>query len=109
MVARLGGDEFVVLQVGLSQPSEATYLADRLMKILDAPYDIGDLDVRCGTSIGIAIAPTDAKEWERLLSCADAALYKAKAEGRNTVCFLRLEWMRSFASAVEWKWRCGRA
>jgi diguanylate cyclase (GGDEF)-like protein len=87
MVSRLGGDEFVVLQIGLSQPSGATYLADRLMKILDEPYDIGDLDVRCGASIGIAIAPTDAMEWDQLLSCSDAALYKAKAEGRNTICF----------------------
>jgi diguanylate cyclase (GGDEF)-like protein len=87
MVARLGGDEFVVLQVGISQPSGATHLADRLMKILNEPYDIGGLEVQCGTSIGVAIAPTDAKEWDRLLSCADAALYKAKAEGRNTICF----------------------
>jgi len=87
MVARFGGDEFVVLQVGLSQPGGAAHLADRLKGILDEPYDMGGLPVRCGASIGVAIAPTDAREWEALLSCADAALYKAKAEGRNTVCF----------------------
>lgn len=87
MVARLGGDEFVVLQVGMAQPAGATSLADRLIAILSEPYDIGGLKLACGASIGVAIAPTDAEEWESLLSCADAALYKAKAEGRNTVCF----------------------
>jgi diguanylate cyclase (GGDEF)-like protein len=87
MVARLGGDEFVILQVGMAQPSGAGFLANRLMKILAEPYDIGDAQVACGASIGVAISPTDAEEWDALLSCADIALYKAKAEGRNTVCF----------------------
>jgi diguanylate cyclase (GGDEF)-like protein len=87
MVARLGGDEFVILQVGMAQPSGASYLANRLMRILSEPYDIFDSQLVCGASIGVAIAPTDAEEWDALLSCADTALYKAKSEGRNTVCF----------------------
>jgi diguanylate cyclase (GGDEF)-like protein len=87
MAARLGGDEFVILQVGMAQPNGASSLADRLMKILSEPYEIGDSQVMCGASIGIAVAPTDAQEWDTLLSSADTALYKAKAEGRNAVCF----------------------
>ena len=87
MAARLGGDEFVILQVGMAQPTGAASLADRLMKILSEPYDVGDSQVMCGASIGIAVAPTDAQEWDALLSSADTALYKAKAEGRNAVCF----------------------
>jgi diguanylate cyclase (GGDEF)-like protein len=87
MAARLGGDEFVILQVGMAQPTGADSLADRLTKILSEPYDVGDSQVICGASIGIAVAPTDAQEWGALLSCADTALYKAKAEGRNAVCF----------------------
>jgi diguanylate cyclase (GGDEF)-like protein len=87
MAARLGGDEFVILQVGMAQPTGASSLVDRLMKILSEPYQVGDAQVMCGASIGIAIAPTDAQEWDALLSCADTALYKAKAEGRNAVCF----------------------
>jgi diguanylate cyclase (GGDEF)-like protein len=87
MAARLGGDEFVILQVGMAQPTGAGSLADRLMKILSQPYDVGDSQVTCGASIGIAVASTDAQEWDALLSCADTALYKAKAEGRNAVCF----------------------
>ncbi|HVR26994.1 MAG TPA: bifunctional diguanylate cyclase/phosphodiesterase [Candidatus Polarisedimenticolia bacterium] len=87
MAARLGGDEFVILQVGMAQPIGACSLSDRLMKVLSEPYEIGDSQMVCGVSIGIAVAPTDAREWHTLLSCADTALYKAKAEGRNTVCF----------------------
>jgi diguanylate cyclase (GGDEF)-like protein len=87
MAARLGGDEFVILQVGMTQPSGASSLADRLMETLSEPYEIGGLQLTCGASIGVAIGPTDATEWDQLLSCADAALYKAKAEGSNTICF----------------------
>jgi diguanylate cyclase (GGDEF)-like protein len=87
MVARLGGDEFVILQADMAQPNSAGSFADRLLKVLAEPYNIGDSQLVCKASIGIAIAPTDAEEWEKMLSCADAALYKAKAEGRNTACF----------------------
>jgi diguanylate cyclase (GGDEF)-like protein len=87
MVARLGGDEFVILQVGMAQPSGASFLADRLLKILSEPYDVGASQLVCGASIGVAIAPTDAWDWDTLLTCADTALYKAKSEGRSTVRF----------------------
>lgn len=86
-VARLAGDEFVILQVGMAQPVGASALATRLMKVLAEPYDIGGTQITCGASIGVAIAPTDAQEWDPLLSRADTALYKAKDEGRNTICF----------------------
>ena len=90
IVARLGGDEFVILQVGVAQPNGASCLADRLMKILSAPYDIRGSHVVCEASIGIAIAPVDAEDMDKLLSCADVALYKAKSEGRNTACFFQV-------------------
>ena len=87
MVGRLGGDEFVILQAGISQPEGAEFLTRRLIEILREPYDINGLKVICNASIGVAIAPGDAQQCDALFSCADAALYKAKAEGRNTVCF----------------------
>jgi diguanylate cyclase (GGDEF)-like protein len=87
MAARLGGDEFVILQVGMAQPSGASFLADRVMAILSETYEIGGLQLTCGASIGIAIGPTDAAGWDTLLSCASTALSKAKAEGSHTICF----------------------
>jgi len=87
VVARLGGDEFVILQVGMAQPEGAQSLATRLTEILSIPYEVGDLKLDCGASIGVAVAPLDAMDWDSLLVCADAALYKAKAAGGTTVSF----------------------
>ena len=87
LVARFGGDEFLVLQVGLYQPNGARSLADRLLKALSEPHEICGFQVVCGASIGVAISPSDAKDFDSLIACADAALYKAKADGRNSVRF----------------------
>ena len=87
LVARLGGDEFVVLQVGMSQPSGANNLANRLLSLLSEPYKIAGLDVICGASIGVAVSNDASSTWDDLLSCADVALYRAKDEGRGTVSF----------------------
>jgi diguanylate cyclase (GGDEF)-like protein len=86
-VARFGGDEFVVLQVGMAQPSGASSLADRLVAVLSEPYDVGGTELACGASIGVAISPPDAEDFDGLLACADTALYNSKAQGRNTVSF----------------------
>ena len=86
-VARFGGDEFVVLQIGMAQPGGASYLANRLIGVLSEPYEIGGAQFACGASIGVAVSPPDAEDFEALLACADAALYKSKAEGRNSISF----------------------
>ena len=86
LVVRLGGDEFVVVQIGVPQPDGGALLAKRLIKTLGEPYVVGDLELNCGASIGVALSPGDAGTWDTLLACADAAMYKAKSEGRNTVC-----------------------
>jgi len=85
--ARVGGDEFFVLQVGINQPAGAGALAQRLIDVLSKPYTVSGVELNCGASVGIAIGPTDAKDWDSLATCADAAMYKAKEEGRNTISF----------------------
>jgi predicted signal transduction protein with EAL and GGDEF domain len=87
IVARFGGDEFVVLQIGMHQPNGASFLADRLINALSEPYLIADSQLTCGASIGIAISPQDGDDFDAMIACADAALYKAKANGRNSVRF----------------------
>jgi len=96
MVARLGGDEFVILQVGMNQPDGATFLATRLLKLLAEPCEINGLQLVCAASIGVAISPTDAEDWEELLTRADVALYRAKAEGRGTASFFETGMDASF-------------
>ncbi len=86
-VARLGGDEFVIVQTGLLHPDEAKILALRIIRQLSLAYEIGDRDVHVSVSVGIAIAPEQGVELERLLACADAALYRAKASGKARAIF----------------------
>ncbi len=88
-VARLGGDEFVIIQVGLKETAEAATLARRIVKTLGAPYHIADQTIVVGTSIGIAVAPTDGAHPEELLKKADHALYRCKADGRGSFAFFQ--------------------
>jgi diguanylate cyclase (GGDEF)-like protein len=86
-VARMGGDEFAIIQGSLTEPTEITALAARLIETIDAPFDLDGHHVVVGASIGIAVAPTDAADADQLLKNADMALYRAKAEGRGTYRF----------------------
>ena len=86
-VARLGGDEFAVVQLGAAQPEGATNLAQRLIDAVNAPYEIEGQQIVVGTSVGIAIAPTDGHSVMALLKCADVALYRAKTDGRGRYRF----------------------
>jgi diguanylate cyclase (GGDEF)-like protein len=99
MVARLGGDEFAIIQMMKERPEEAGLLADKIMDAVAVPYDIEghQLAVRC--SIGIALAPADGNDPDVLLSNADLALYRAKAEGRGSCRFFEAE-MNALAQAT---------
>ncbi|NTI19852.1 diguanylate cyclase [Agrobacterium rhizogenes] len=82
MVARLGGDEFAILSTG--DERSAVDLAERCISAFEPPFFIKGLAVRIGVSIGIAAAPADGLDGEALVQEADRALYRAKADGRNT-------------------------
>ncbi len=87
-VARYGGDEFVIA-VPETGEAGAIAFAERLRdKIQAHPFDIGKGDpLQLTVSIGVADFPEAKVETaEDLLDCADRALYRAKAGGRNLVC-----------------------
>ena len=86
-IARLGGDEFVIIQTGLLHEDEAKMLALRIIRQLSLAYEIADSMVHVSVSVGIATAPEQGVELERLLACADAALYRAKAGGKARAIF----------------------
>jgi diguanylate cyclase (GGDEF)-like protein len=86
-VARLGGDEFAIVQSGLAQVADATSLAQRVIASLGEPLDIDGHHVVVGTSVGIAMAPSDGDNPGELLRNADLALYRAKSDGRSTFRF----------------------
>jgi diguanylate cyclase (GGDEF)-like protein len=91
LVARLGGDEFAIVQIGVSQPTEATALSTRLIDAISAPYELDGHQAIVGMSVGIAIAPSDGSDAAQLLKNADMALYRAKADGRGIYRFFEAE------------------
>ena len=82
-VARIGGDEFVVLLHDVDHTDDAVRVAERMLAALRAPFRLGDREVLVSTSIGIALQPPAGAERPDLIQLADAALYRAKAAGRN--------------------------
>jgi diguanylate cyclase (GGDEF)-like protein/PAS domain S-box-containing protein len=82
-VSRQGGDEFVVLLADIMRIKDAVACAEKMLAALEAPYRIGEHELRLTASIGVAIFPDDAAEADALLKCADTAMYQAKYQGRN--------------------------
>ncbi|MDP1672017.1 MAG: PAS domain S-box protein [Burkholderiales bacterium] len=86
-VSRLSGDEFAVILPELWSPQNAGHVAQKVLRALAAPYDLDGNEVFISVSIGIALYPADSSEIETLLRNADAAMYGAKAAGRNNFQF----------------------
>jgi diguanylate cyclase (GGDEF)-like protein len=86
-LARLGGDEFSLIATGGPQPASAEALADRLLATVDKDIEVDGHNLRVGLSIGVAIYPADGKDATTLVGNADAALYRAKADGRGNIRF----------------------
>ena len=82
VVARLGGDEFgVVMTSTQAHTNMAARMARRIADALEAPFQLGDLWINVGTSIGVALAPEHGFDAEKLIQRADVAMYHAKVAG----------------------------
>jgi diguanylate cyclase (GGDEF)-like protein len=90
-VARLGGDEFAILQVGGTQPTQATALAERVVEMLARPFEFAGHQLVIGASVGIAVSPSDGDHPDQLMKNADLALYRVKQDGRNGFRFFEPE------------------
>ncbi len=90
-VSRTGGDEFVIIQTALTDFSDAALLGERVISAISAPYEIAGHKIVIGTSVGIAVAPIDGEIGDELIQNADLALYRSKADGRNTHSFFARE------------------
>jgi diguanylate cyclase (GGDEF)-like protein len=86
-IARMGGDEFVIVQTPITEPTDATSLAQRIIASMGEPFDIDGHQAVIGASVGIAVGPGDGLRPDRLLRNADLALYRAKGDGRGTFRF----------------------
>ncbi|MDF3935508.1 bifunctional diguanylate cyclase/phosphodiesterase [Pseudomonas citronellolis] len=90
-VARQGGDEFIILLPGLHQPSDADHVAKKLLHCFSHAFVADDKEFFVSSSIGISLFPVDGKDVATLVKNADAAMYRAKAQGRNRVEFYTRE------------------
>ena len=86
-LARVGGDEFMLVLATGEQPTAAEALADRLLICAADEFEIRGQHIPIGLSIGGAVYPTDGRDTTTLIGNADAALYRAKADGRHRVRF----------------------
>lgn len=83
-LSRHGGDEFLYLLLELSNETDATMIAEKIIRILGEPCTVNvsgaEISVTVGASIGIAIFPADGTTGESLVRCADKAMYRAKRD-----------------------------
>ncbi len=84
-VTRLGGDEFAVQTSQIFVPEDAVLLADRIIAAVKEPIVVDGQELFVTTSLGISLFPGDADDPEGLLKTADAAMYRAKGQGRDLV------------------------
>ena len=89
-VARLGGDEFVLLLPDTDAKGAAN-VADKLLQTALRPIQVGQHELTVTPSIGIALYPKDGTDLDSLSRSADAAMYRAKGDGRNSYRFFTAE------------------
>lgn len=94
-VSRMGGDEFIVLLPNTTA-NGAALVAQKLLESISKPFMLEENVLSVTASIGIAIFPSDGADIETLSKNADAAMYRAKQEGRNEYCFFTQE-MQEYA------------
>ncbi len=81
-VARFGGDEFVILLEDIKEPSDYLSVADRILRNLSLPLDMGGQSVFVSVSMGIVLSDIQYEQPEEMLRDADIAMYRAKSQGR---------------------------
>jgi diguanylate cyclase (GGDEF)-like protein len=100
LAGRMGGDEFVVVLPGLDIAA-ASAVANRLVGVLAQPVQAENREVPSSVSVGVAVAPQHGSTSSELLRHANAALYRAKAAGRNRVELFDGDMRRELQARVE--------
>ncbi len=86
--ARLGGDEFIALLPKVGSLDNALTVAKKLAEAVHAANHVHTLPISCTASMGIGLYPADGHSTNELMARVDAAMYEAKAAGRNQVKYV---------------------
>jgi len=97
LLARLSGDEFAILLWERQEDAAASEISARLIETFGEGLTVEDETYPVTASIGIACFPADANSFAQLVSCADKAMYHAKARGKNGTA----RYSREFADGDE--------
>lgn len=90
-VARLGGDEFTVILEQISHVDDASIVAKKIIDSIALPLFLNGHEAFVTASIGITVYPLDNVDMDELIKNADAAMYRAKEEGKNSYEFYTKE------------------
>ncbi|MEO5511020.1 MAG: EAL domain-containing protein [Longimicrobiales bacterium] len=102
-VARIGGDEFAVLLDAVSDVGGVTFVAQRILDELHQPVPVDGVDVMTGASVGISLSMTGYDKPEDMVRDADAAMYRAKAEGRGAYAVFDTEMYTRARTQIEFE------
>ncbi|MEG0692825.1 MAG: sensor domain-containing diguanylate cyclase [Oscillospiraceae bacterium] len=91
ILGRIGGDEFVVLMKNIPSYKSAISKAHEICSVVRETYTKFETQYQISVSIGIAIYSVDGTTYGELYACSDAALYQAKAKGKNQFCLYNTE------------------
>jgi diguanylate cyclase (GGDEF)-like protein/PAS domain S-box-containing protein len=100
-IARLGADEFGVLATDLARPDDVLTVVRKIQDSMRSPFLLEGRELHVTVSIGASIFPRDGEEFDSLLSNADAAMQRVKAEGRNGFQFYAQAMTRQATDRLE--------
>ncbi|HEX6636886.1 MAG TPA: EAL domain-containing protein [Steroidobacteraceae bacterium] len=100
-VARLGGDEFTVLLRNLGDVDTVRQIAERVIRSLALPANLGGRDYQMRASVGVTLFPDDGVDLEEVIRQADLAMYRAKSQGRGRAVFFERDMAQRRASFTD--------
>lgn len=100
-ISRLGGDEFAIVLNDLASPTNSALVAERIVAEMNRGIVVDGVQMPVTSSIGIAIFPNDADNSKDLMVCVDAAMYKAKHQGKNGYFFYSKQIASQLAKELE--------
>jgi len=108
-VCRQGGDEFAIVLTDVDSPANAAQAVERVMTLSNRRATISGHDLPMSMSVGIAMFPQDGADFDSLMQCADTAMYRAKASGRNAYRFYDPQMNVEASERSRLRWLLGHA